>query len=158
VLGQNRLTCPNWHTDCSTNSERSIDRQVKSVQRYLSDVTSAVLERGLAGEAARQRVAADNLANVNTPGYRPRQVIFEDQLREAVRQQDASGNAERVERVQPATVPDGSGALRGDGNGVDLESEMVRLSESELHYAALLKLMSRKLAMIKSVATEGGRS
>jgi flagellar basal-body rod protein FlgB len=123
----------------------------------LSDLTSAVLERALTGEASRQRATADNLANVNTPGYRPRQVVFEEQLRSAVQAQEGRGDAERVARVEPLSVPDGSGPLRGDGNGVDLEAEMVRMAESELHYSALLKLMSRKLTMMKSVATEGGR-
>lgn len=127
-----------------------------NMQRYLSDLTSAVLERALTGEAARQRVTADNLANANTPGYRPGQVTFEGQLREAVRQGDGPEDAERVSRVEPTSVPDQSGALRGDGNGVDLEGEMVRLAESELHYSALLKLMTHKLNMIKSVATGGG--
>ena len=127
------------------------------VQRYLSDVTSSALERALGGQAARQRATANNLANVNTPGYRPTKVEFEDQLREAVQRHTPGDGADQVDGVQPLAVADGSGALRGDGNGVDLEAEMVRMSESELHYSALLKLMGRKLSMLKSVATEGGR-
>jgi flagellar basal-body rod protein FlgB len=123
----------------------------------LSDVTSSALERALGGEAARQRATADNLANVNTPGYRPRQVVFEDQLREAVSRHRRGGDTEQVENVKPLAVADGSGPLRGDGNGVDLEAEMVRMAESGLHYSALLKLMGRKLSMLRAVATEGGR-
>jgi flagellar basal-body rod protein FlgB len=130
---------------------------VSLVQRYLSDVTSSALERALGGEAARQRATANNLANVNTPGYRPRQVVFEDQLREAVGQHTPGDTTERVDRVKPLAVADGSGPLRGDGNGVDLEAEMVRMAESELHYSALLKLMGKKLGMLKSVVNEGGR-
>ena len=55
-------------------------------------------------------------------------------------------------------MPDIGAPLRRDGNAVDLEAEMSRLSQSDLHYAAVLKLLTRKLLMLKSVATEGGRS
>jgi flagellar basal-body rod protein FlgB len=131
---------------------------VKSVLRVVSDLTSAVLEQALTGEAARQRVTADNLANVDTPGYRPRQIIFEDELRAALRTPDGMDAAERVARAQPRSVSAGGLALRRDGNAVDVEAEMVRLSESELHYSALIKLLSRKLTMLKSVATEGNKT
>lgn len=125
--------------------------------RYVSDVTSAALERALAGEAARQRATADNLANIDTPGYRPRGVAFEDQLRTALTASDSSDVRERVEGVQPRAVVSAGGALRRDGNGVDLEAEMVQLSESQLHYAAVTKLLAHKLQMFKTVATEGAK-
>lgn len=123
--------------------------------RYVSDVTSAALERALAGEAARQRATADNLANLDTPGYRPRGVAFEDQLRAALTAQDDPEGMERVEGVQPHAGVATSGPLRRDGNGVDLEAEMVQLSESQLHYAAVTKLLAHKFQMLKTVATEG---
>ena len=126
--------------------------------RVVSDLTSAVLERALTGEATRQRVTADNLANVDTPGYRPRQVIFEDELRVALRTPGGADAAERVEHAQPRSVSAGGLPLRRDGNAVDVETEMVRLAESELHYSALIKLLSRKLSMLKAVATEGNRT
>ena len=126
--------------------------------RVVSDLTSAVLEQALTGEATRQRVTADNLANVDTPGYRPRQVIFEDELRSALRTAGDGNAAERVARAQPRSVSAGGLPLRRDGNAVDVETEMVHLAESELHYSALIKLLSRKLSMLKAVATEGNRT
>jgi flagellar basal-body rod protein FlgB len=130
--------------------------------RYVSDVTSTALAQALNGQAARQRATADNLANVDTPGYRPRQVMFEDQLRHALDSEEANPGdpdaAAEVARVQPQTISAPGPALRRDGNAVDLEGEMVGLAESQLHYSALVKLLSHKLSMIKSVATEGAKS
>ena len=125
--------------------------------RYVSDVTATALEQALNGQAARQRATADNLANVDTPGYRPRQVMFEDQLRNALATRDDPDTADTVARVQPQSLTTDGPALRRDGNAVDLEGEMVRLAESQLHYSALVKLLSHKLSMLKSVATEGGK-
>ncbi|MEI6503336.1 MAG: flagellar basal body rod protein FlgB [Armatimonadota bacterium] len=125
--------------------------------RYVSDVTSAALERALTGEAARQRATADNLANIDTPGYRPRGVSFEDQRRAALSTDDDRVATERVAGVQPRAEVATGGALRRDGNAVDLEAEMVQLSESQVHYAAVTKLLAHKLQMLRSVATEGGK-
>jgi len=121
-------------------------------------VTSAALERALTGEATRQRATADNLANVDTPGYRPRQVVFEDELRAALAGPDDPSAAERVAAVQPRHVVTEGPPLRRDGNAVDVEAEMVRLAQSDLHYSALIKLLTRKLSMLKTVATEGNKT
>ena len=126
--------------------------------RYVSDVTAQALERALGGEAARQRATADNLANVDTPGYRPQQVAFEDELRGALQEPEAPEATAAVARVQPRSFSAPTGPLRRDGNAVDLENEMATLAESQLHYAALTRLLARKLTMLKSVATEGNKT
>ncbi len=126
--------------------------------RVASDLTAAVLEQALTGEATRQRVTADNLANVDTPGYRPRQVMFEDELRAALRDSDEGVTTARVAAVQPRSVTADGLPLRRDGNAVDVEREVVRLAESELHYSALIKLLARKFSLLKSVATEGNKT
>ena len=48
-------------------------------------------------------------------------------------------------------------ALRRDGNAVDIEAEMAEMAESGLHYQTVLRLLSKKLQMLRSVATEGGK-
>ena len=44
------------------------------------------------------------------------------------------------------------GSLRNDGNTVDVESEMTALAESQLKYAAVSRLLSGKLGMLRDVA------
>lgn len=127
--------------------------------QYLSDATSAALEKALQGQALRQRTTADNIANVDTPGYRPRQVSFEQQLQAALGQTDDDEGTviANMSDIEPGITTSAGPALRRDGNAVDIEAEMVRLAESSLHYHALIKLLSHKLQMLRTVATEGGK-
>ncbi|MFP3905093.1 MAG: flagellar basal body rod protein FlgB, partial [Armatimonadota bacterium] len=83
----------------------------------LTDLTAEALERGLDGAHRRQRVIAQNLANIETPGYRAKSVDFEEQLAEAIngrREQRASG--ERPSLQCQATVGFRNTPARGDGN------------------------------------------
>ena len=128
--------------------------------RALTDTTTLALQRALEGEAARQRTAANNLANLETPGYRPRRVEFQEQLRaalEAQGEEGAEGEAELLAAVRPEEVTYAGPALRRDGNAVDIETEMADLAESGLHYQAVIRLLAKKLQMLRSVATEGGK-
>jgi flagellar basal-body rod protein FlgB len=124
------------------------------MSRVTNDLTIASLRKALDGAAARQGAAAGNLANVETPGYRPRRVEFQDQLRAALQEADQAD----LDAVAPSLTVYAGPALRRDGNAVDLETEMSELAESSLQYQAVTRLLSRKLQMLRSVATEGGRA
>lgn len=126
--------------------------------RYLNDPTTAALEKALEGQTLRQRVVANNIANVDTPGYRPQHVQFEGELQTALAAdpEDAVATTERIERLQPQERSDGT-SLRRDGNGVDIEREMVDLAQSGLQHHVLVRLLSKRLQMLKTVATEGGK-
>lgn len=129
--------------------------------RLTNDVTMLALEKALDGAAARQLAVADNLANAETPGYRPRRVEFQQQLRAALREQESvNDEASRadVAGVAPRRHLYTGPALRRDGNAVDLETELGELAESGLQFQAVTRLLSRKLAMLRSVATEGGKA
>lgn len=125
-----------------------------------NDLTMLALRKALDGAQARQWAVATNLANAETPGYRPCRVEFEAQLRAALRQQDSLNdetNRAAVAAVTPTRHQYAGPALRRDGNAVDLETELQELAESGLQFQAVTRLLARKLAMLRSVATEGGR-
>ena len=120
----------------------------------VTDLTTRVLERALDGTAVQQRVAASNLANLETPGYTARRVAFEDQLRTAVRAaergdaRDALGKVRREIRMSAA--PPGP-----DGNNVSIEAEMTDLGEATLRYQILTRMIDRKLAMMGTAVGDG---
>lgn len=124
---------------------------------YEFDVTMSALEQALSGQAVRQRIIAQNLANIDTPGYRPRRVRFEEQLRAALRAENAEQAQIALQRVQPQIVLAPGGALRRDENAVDVEAEISALTECTLHFAALIRLLNHKLRMLRTVATEGNK-
>jgi len=89
-------------------------------------VTSAVMKGALDALSLRQRVIADNIANVNTPGFRAGRVQFEDELAKAVR-------TGRAEPVQP-TVSRSLEPTRLDGNNVNLDTETLSNVDTNLRY------------------------
>jgi flagellar basal-body rod protein FlgB len=100
----------------------------------------------------RQQVLAQNVANVNTPGYRRLDVHFEEALAEqlAKRPDSSAGNA-------PAQIiEDQNTPTRPDGNNVEIDLEMMRLNKNTLLGSTYLQLLATKLAMMKRAVS--GRS
>ena len=79
----------------------------------LESVTSAALTSALDGLAARQRAIANNIANVNTPGYTAERVSFEDALARSVAEGDGHTTATTARSLEPTRL---------DGNNVNLET------------------------------------
>lgn len=126
-----------------------------------------VLSNAMDAAALRQRVAADNIANVNTPGFRRRFVRFEDELSRAATGQAAVGTRTdkghiplgrpKVTDVRPQVVADRTSVVRNDGNNVDIDREMALNAAAELQYAALTQVVSTRYKMVRSAITQGGR-
>ncbi|MFS8523421.1 MAG: flagellar basal body rod protein FlgB [Limnochordales bacterium] len=127
----------------------------------------SVLGRAMDAAVLRQQVAADNIANVNTPGFRRRLVRFEDELARAVRGRGVTGvltnprhipvGTAPVSRVRPRVVRDDTSVMRNDGNNVDIDREMAINAAAELLYAALTQVTSARYRMLRSAITQGGR-
>lgn len=87
------------------------------------------LENGMKEASEKQAVHAHNLANANTPGYVP--MDFDEELGKAVKRQD--------------------------GKKVIIEDEMAKLSENSIKYSAYVKLLSQKINILRTIATQGRR-
>lgn len=101
------------------------------------------LSRALNRTTQRHGLLINNLANVNTPGYKRRDVDFAITLA----QEEGRGSARNDERV--------TGGVRVDGNGVDLEQEVTALTETELRYQMLTEMTNRYFSGLKNVIREG---
>ena len=111
------------------------------MELFTDTVTSAV-ERALDGVSQRQRVTANNIANVATPGFRASRVAFEEDLADAVRR-GAPGQSN-------SSVVDAGTPARADGNNVSLEDETQIMITSGLQYQALVQALNYKLSVIRS--------
>lgn len=99
----------------------------------------------------RQRVLAGNLANIDTPGYRAKDLAFTEEL-ERVDAADRSKGTLRYETEETTRddeVPD------QDGNTVSLESQIARMDETTLRYRSLAELLSRRIGMLRYAAGDG---
>jgi flagellar basal-body rod protein FlgB len=96
-----------------------------------TDGVQGALERAMDGVMLRQRVAAQNLANVMTPGYHAQRVSFEENLSAAL----AAGDPQRAAlEVTPTDDP-----TDARGNNVDVVGENTALMRSGLQFEALVQ-------------------
>ena len=117
----------------------------------LFDPTMNTLERALDVRLVRQNLLAGNIANANTPGYAPQDVNFEAAMAAAQASEREPGTGAPV-----AAFVEAQEATPGlDGNKVDLDRAMVGLAENALQYGASARAVAKKLAILRSVASDG---
>jgi flagellar basal-body rod protein FlgB len=107
----------------------------------LDSVTSAALTSALDGLSQRQRAIADNIANVNTPGYHAQRVAFEDALAASV--QAGDGNA-------AATTSLSAEPTRTNGNNVNLDTETLSNVDTVLRFQFASQAMNAQFAGIRA--------
>lgn len=111
------------------------------------------LRAAMSGLAARQRAIANNVANVDTPGFKATEVRFEDALKNAISRGQSSkavNQSELNSMISRGTLVDAT-ATRADGNNVDIDREMEMLSEANLNYSALTQVMSTRIGILRNV-------
>jgi flagellar basal-body rod protein FlgB len=109
----------------------------------ITDSTMSALHVALSGLAQRQRVTADNIANVQTPGFLAGRVDFESTLRsEIANGETAVASQSEVTRSMDPT--------RTDGNNVNLDTETVMQTETGLRYQLALNALDGKYALLRS--------
>lgn len=115
-----------------------------------------------------QNLISSNIANAETPNYVPKSLAFEDELQGALkgtqkgtpavtnsRHIPLKGTKDRLQSVTgrvletPATTPG------KDGNAVELENEMTKMSENQIMYNASVQILSKTFSDLR-VAVKGG--
>ena len=120
-----------------------------SVPAYAaSDAVSAVLGYALDGLSLRQRTIADNIANIDTPGFRASTIDFETALAGAV----DLGDVRPVERSEGmASLPTDT-PVKANGNSVDLRKETMAAVQSQFQYQMMTRAVTDRFAVVKTVA------
>lgn len=117
----------------------------------------------------RQEVVANNIANVNTPNFRKKNVEFEDLLaREIYGEKSPEGKLKMVQthinhlpykprsiHATPNLVEDNSTIMRVDHNNVDVDIEMATLAKNQIYYNALANQMGGYVSKIRTAITSG---
>lgn len=108
----------------------------------MSDLTTQALQYALDGLSLRQQAAAGNLANVSTPGYKAKEVDFEQSLTQALSagSMTAAGGPAVTTSTAPTDV---------NGNNVDASSEIVNLQETTLRYQSMVDSLNAKFRILR---------
>ena len=134
------------HPQPASRVSRALGRRGMMDQIFGSAVEH--LTRGLTYATARHSLLAQNVANVETPGYQARDLVFEDFLkpprqpgprRHCPRACPRWGRAGACRALVLAADADG----RADGNDVQLHRQMARLAENTLYQHTLVQLLDR---------------
>ena len=108
----------------------------------MNDVTMTALHSALRGLSTRQRVIADNVANIQTPGFRAGRVEFEAALSAALE----GGEAPAVD----ASLGRSNAPTRLDGNNVNLDDETIAGLETSMRYELTVRAMSEKFTLLRT--------
>ena len=108
----------------------------------LESVTTRALESALDGLSMRQKAIANNIANINTPGYTAERVSFEDALAKSV----AAGNGSTTATIARSLEP-----TNEDGNNVNLDTETLSNSTTVLQYQFATQAENQVLTSVRAV-------
>ena len=114
-----------------------------------------VLDKAADASWEREEVISNNLANVDTPGYKRKDVQFESYLMTALvgdNSLDKRVAEARMDSLNSAVYTDYANlSYRLDGNNVDIDTEAANLAQNQIRYYALLDSMTQEFNRIKSV-------
>lgn len=127
-----------------------------------------LLEKSLNASWARNEVISQNLANVDTPNYKRKDVTFEEYLNDSLDSKRLEGNttderhipikSKNTDKIKPEIAQDNSDtSMRIDGNNVDIDSEMAYLAKNTIQYNSLIQMINSNYSRIKNVISEGRR-
>ena len=134
----------------------------------VNDKTSAVLDQALSLRFKRQQMLAANIANADTPNYRPVDLAFEGALKDAMNKGETDDpnppgfertNAmhmsgwmdEPTEAAEVIVRNDVTNSL--DNNGVDLDKEMAHIVENSTSYQTVLEVSRRRFNILTELIT-----
>lgn len=128
--------------------------------------TSVLAKEALNYRAAREKMIASNIANADTPFYRPRDIRFgeylsqkkaeimnedKNQLEMAKTSNNHLEPEKQTSSSRPVTFYRDGHMARNDGNSVDLDVETTEMSKNSIMFNALINAIKKDSAIFKSV-------
>lgn len=107
-----------------------------------------VVEKALNVRAFYHKVIAGNIANVETPNFKEKDIDFN---RELERQLSGTNTFNIIEKTE------NDGISSSDGNTVNIETQMVKLNENSMMYSALVQMITKRFSMMRYLINEGRR-
>jgi flagellar basal-body rod protein FlgB len=117
----------------------------------MSDIFKT-LERQIHAANVRHGVIASNIANVDTPGYKARDVKFDETLEHATIELRKTSPSHLVGPGEPAggNVAVDERPSWGDSNNVELDVEVSKMTENAIYFQTAVTLLSKNIQMYKA--------
>ncbi|MBN2144526.1 MAG: flagellar basal body rod protein FlgB [Candidatus Aureabacteria bacterium] len=117
------------------------------MDKIFEDKRAVILKKILDLTAMNQKVIANNIANVETPGFIAKKLNFNEALKQAVE----SGDLQRIESVTASISDNYDSPFRMDMNNVDMEKELVAMEENRTNYELAATLLKKRLVHWREV-------
>jgi flagellar basal-body rod protein FlgB len=126
--------------------------------------TFSALEKAISIAQQKNSYISSNISNVDTPGYKPKNIDFKRELASAL----ATTQTMDLERTDPRHISINNNGRQtiepyeeqDEWNGynwVNIDREMTKLTENNLTYRSAVEVLLRKISLLKEVIKEGGR-
>lgn len=113
----------------------------------------SLIEAGIKAEGLRQKAIANNVANMETPGYRRIDVKFEEVLAKSL---ESSGSVD-LNEIEPKIYQPKDTPVKSNGNDVGLENEVGEMIKNSLRYQTYIRLLNKRYKQIEMAISVGGR-
>ena len=107
-----------------------------------------LIANALGSAEQNHRVISQNIANVNTPGFKTREIAFDDFLRQI----EKSEATRSMMNELPVKLARGL-ETRSDGNNVDVDKQLTLLKKNNLMFQTYSHLLASKMAMLRQATT-----
>jgi len=120
------------------------------------------LELGLNYSTTKGKTLAQNIANIDTPNYKAKDVSFKEVFSEVkaknlgAYQTDARHIDFKSRSIHPGVFSYSNFRYRHDGNGVDMDKEQASLAANQIYYNAVVDRLNGKFSTLQNVI-KGGR-
>ena len=131
---------------------------------FLETPSFALMRKQLDALWLRESVITENIANIDTPRYKAKRVLFESILDDKLKSMKKFGNFTRSDRegvirlinsVEPEIVTDKRTEARADGNNVSIDGENIELTRTKLQYDYMIRKLSNEYSLLKKAINEG---
>jgi flagellar basal-body rod protein FlgB len=110
---------------------------------------TGLIEKALNIRTSYHKVISGNIANVETPGYKEKNMDFKKEIDRAIQSGMNGSNIELTEK----TENDGLSSI--DGNTVNVEDQIVKLTENQVMFHSLIQIAAKRFSMMKFLIREG---
>ena len=136
----------------------------------LFNTTFDLLGKSIDLRAKNQNLISSNIANAETPNFVPKSLAFEDELQGVLKSGSRGGASPAITHSRHIPIRSAGGGLQSvsgkitetpaktpgkDGNAVELENEMGKMTENQVMFNVSVQMLSKKLEGLRTAIKEG---
>lgn len=134
------------------------------MDRLFDNPTLNFLAKSMDAHTVQHQVIANNMANINTPGYKATEVAFKDKLQTFLNDEYRNlplmtnrahhiryNEPMELSDIKPRLFVDPTTSMRSDGNNIDIDQQMAMMAQNSMEINALTRLISDRIRGMRQV-------